>query len=190
MSETIDQVEPVLTPRIDAPSGYRIEQALSVWQSARARLLNDDADLAHDEAALADLLGAEAGDVRNILARLLRGAVHAGAMASAAADQVEAMRGRQDRYKRRSESMRGTAFAIMDAIGEVKIELPDITASIRRGAQSATITDEAAVPDIYVEIVTTRKIDKAVLLSTLKSGESVPGAVLSNGLASLSIRTK
>jgi hypothetical protein len=56
--------------------------------------------------------------------------------------------------------------------------------------QSALITDEAAVPDIYVEVVTTRKIDKAVILSALKAGEDVPGAVLNNGLPSLAIRTK
>ena len=173
-----------------APSGYRIETALATWQAARSRLLNDDADLASDEAALTELLGAEEGDVRDILARLLRGAVHAAAMASAAADQIETVRGRQDRYKRRAESLRSTAYAIMDAIAEMKVELPDLTASIRRGTQSAMIVDEAAVPDKFVEIVTTRKIDKAVILSTLKSGEEVPGAVLSNGLPSLAIRTK
>ncbi len=129
-------------------------------------------------------------DVQSILARLLRGAVHAGAMATAAADQIDAMQGRRDRYKRRNESMRATAYAIMDVLDEKKIELPDLTASIRRGTQSAMIVDEAAIPDKFVEIVETRKIDKAVILSTLKSGEEVPGAVLSNGLASLSIRTK
>jgi len=171
-------------------SSYKVEQALSAWQSARSRLLSEDAELAHDEAALQLLLGDAEGDIQDILARLLRGAVHAGAMASAAADQIDAIKGRQDRYKRRAESMRATAFAILDAIGETKVELPDLTASIRKGTQSAMIVDEAAIPDKYVEIVTTRKIDKAVILSTLKAGEEVPGAFLSNGLASLSIRTK
>lgn len=176
--------------KITPPSGYRIERAMAAWQSARARLLNEDTDLANDEAGLQALLGDVEGDVKDILARLLRGAVHAGAMATAAADQVEAMKGRQDRYKRRAESMRATAYAIFDAIGEAKMELPDLTASIREGTLSAMIVDEAAIPDKFVEVVTTRKIDKAVILSTLRAGEEVPGAILSNGLASLSIRTK
>jgi hypothetical protein len=175
---------------IKAPGGYRIEQALSSWMSARARLLSEDAELAHDEAAMTELLGAEDGNVQDILARLLRAAVHATSMASAAADQIEAIKGRQDRYKRRVEAMRATAYAILDAIGQVKVELPDLTASIRKGTQSAMIVDEAAIPDKYVEIVTTRKIDKAVILSTLRSGEEVPGAFLSNGMATLAIRTK
>jgi hypothetical protein len=174
----------------DAPSGYRVEQALATWQAARARLLTEDADLAHDEAALIEMLGAEDGNVQDILARLLRGAVHAGAMAGAAADQIEAMKGRQDRYKRRAESLRGTAYAVMDAIGQVKIELSDLTASVRRAAPYVQIIDEAAIPDIYVETVITRKIDKGVVASVLKSGAEVPGAVLTNGLSSLAIRTK
>jgi Gp157 protein len=174
----------------DVVSGYRIQQALSSWQSARARLLREDAELAHDEAMLAELLGDETENVQDILARLLRAAVHATAMASAAADQIETIKGRQDRYKRRAETMRSTAYAIFDAVGTTKMELPDLTASIRRGTQSAMIIDEAAVPDKFVEIVTTRKIDKAVVLSTLKAGEEVPGCFLSNGLPSLAIRTK
>lgn len=174
----------------EAPSAYRIEQALSAWQSARARLLNDDAELAHDEAALTELLGAEGGDVESVLVRLLRGAVHAASQASAAADQIETLKGRHDRYKRRSEAMRQTAFAVLDAIGRRKIELPDLTATISAGRASVVITDETAVPDIYAETITTRKLDKATIASVLNSGGAVPGAQLSNGLPSLAIRTR
>jgi hypothetical protein len=171
-------------------SGYRIEQALSTWQAARARLLSEDAELAHDEAALQLLLGDAEGDVQSILARLLRGAVHATSMATAAAEQIETMKGRQDRYKRRAENMRATAYAVMEVMNEARVELPDLTASIRKGVQSALITDEEAVPDIYVEVVTTRKIDKQTVLSVLKSGGEVPGAELSNGMPNLAIRTR
>ncbi len=174
----------------DAPSGYKIEAALSAWMSARARLLQDDSDLAHDEAAITELLGDETQDVQTILARLLRAAVHADAMAEAAGERIETMKGRQSRYKTRSQSMRATAFAVLDAIGQAKVELPDLTASIRRGQQSAMIVDEAAVPDVYVEIVTTRKIDKAIVLADLKAGREIPGAFLNNGINSLTIRTR
>ena len=190
VTNTLEQDVQTAERAIKVPGGYKIEQALSSWMSARARLLSEDAELAHDGAALTELLGTEDGNVQDILARLLRAAVHATSMASAAADQIEAIKGRQDRYKRRAEAMRSTAYAVLDAIGQVKVELPDLTASIRKGTQSAMIVDEAAVPDIYVEVVTTRKIDKAVILSTLKAGQDVPGAFLSNGLSSLTIRTK
>ena len=54
------------------PSGYRIEQAMSVWESARERLLSGE--LAQDDqAALTDeLLGAAEGEVDDVLARVLR----------------------------------------------------------------------------------------------------------------------
>jgi hypothetical protein len=163
---------------------------MATWAAARARLLNEDPALEHDEAALHDLLGPEEGDVRNVLARLLRGAVHAGAMAASAGEMADTIKGRQERYKRRAEAMRSTAYAILDAIGEVKVELPDLTASIRAGTTSVVITDPDAIPDIYVEVVTTRKPDKATILSVLRSGGEVPGCEKSNGIPTLSIRQR
>ena len=172
----------------DNVSAWRVEQAIVAWQSARARLLADDADLAHDEAALTELLGTEDGDVRDILARLLRGARHAKTMADGAAVQIEEMQGRKARYQRRAEAMRATAFAIMDVLGEKKIELSDLTASIRAGQPSVVITNENEVPDIYVHME--RKIDKQVIASVLKNGGCVPGAELSNTPPSLTVRVR
>jgi len=172
----------------DAPSGYRVEQALSAWQAARARLLSDDAGLEHNEAALEELLGAAEGDIEDVLARLLRAARDAKAMADASAGLIDDMQARKARYQRRNEAFRSTAFAVMDALGRAKVELPDITASIRAGQPSVQITDEDAVPDIYVELV--RKIDKQTIASVLKSGGEVPGAVMSNSLPTLTLRTR
>lgn len=171
------------------PSGYRVEQALAVWFAARQRVLNDP-DLAMDEAALTDLLGEAEGDIDDVLARLLRASVHAKAMADAAGDRIDDLKARQERYKRRAQDARGTAFAIMDTLGRSKFEMADMTVSIRAGTSSVLVTDEASVPDIYVEVVTTRKVDRATILSALKSGLEVPGCELSNGLPSLAIRTK
>lgn len=168
------------------PSPYQIEQALSAWMSARARILSDD--LASDEAALAEMLGPETGDVMDILQRLLRGAMHAKDMAEAAGDRIEEIQARRDRYRRRADTMRGVAFSIMDAIGERKIELPDVTATIAAGRQSVVITDEAAIPDQFVR--TKREPDKAALLAALKVGYEIPGAVLANGIDTLQLRTK
>ena len=170
------------------PSGFRVEQAMAAWASARARLLADDGGLEHDEAALDELLGSAEGDVEDILARLLRAARDAKAMAEASAGMIEDMRARKDRFTRRNEAFRATAFAVMDALGRSKMELPDITASIRAGQPSVQITDEDDIPDLYVETV--RKIDKATIASVLKSGGEVPGAVLSNSLPTLALRTR
>lgn len=174
---------------ITPPSGYKIAQAMSAWMSARARLLNDG-DLEHDEAALADLLGPEEGDVRDILSRLLTATQNAAAMAEAAGTMIENLAARRDRYKRRCEDMRGTAFAIMDALGERKVELPHVTATIRAGLARVIITDTDALPDEFVRVVTTRTPDKAAILAALKQGEVIEGAEISNGLPSIQLRSK
>jgi Siphovirus Gp157 len=172
----------------DAPSAWRVEQAMATWEAARARLLADDIGLEHDQAALDELLGKAEGDVEDVLARLLRAARDAKAMAEATAGLIEDMQARKARYQRRNEAFRSTAFAVMDALGRSRVDLPDITASIRAGQPSVQITDEDAVPDIYVELV--RKIDKQTIASVLKSGGEVPGAVTSNSLPTLTLRTR
>jgi hypothetical protein len=168
------------------PSAFRIEQVMSVWAAARARLLSEDAELIHDEDALNDLLGDEAGDVRDILARLLRAAEHAKTMAAAAEVRADEIKARRDRYKRRNEAFRATAFAILDAMGERKFELPDLTATVRAGVASAVITDETALADEYIRV--TRAPDKAAILADLKQGVVIKGAELSNGIPSIQIR--
>lgn len=171
-----------------APSGWRIEQAMAAWQSARARLLAEDTDLAADEAALAELLGPEEGDVRDILRRCLLAALHAASMADAAARRIEDMRGRQDRYRRRGEQARATAFAMMEALGERKVELPDCTATISAPRPGVMIVDADALPGQFVRLK--REPDKAAIGAALKAGETVAGAELANGMPSLQIRTK
>jgi hypothetical protein len=170
------------------PSGYKVEQAMATWASARARLLADDSGLEHDEAALDELLGAAEADVEEVLARLLRAARDAKAMAEASAGLIEDMQARKARYQRRNEAFRATAFAIMAALDRVKVEMPDLTASIRAGQPSVQITDEDQIPDLYVHME--RRIDKQVIASVLKSGGEVPGAVLSNSLPTLALRTR
>lgn len=170
-------------------SGYRLEQVLSTWHAARQRLLTEDPALAQDEAALIELLGPEEGEVEDILARLLRGALHASSMAEAAKDRMAVLGQRAARYKTREQYMRATAFALMDTLRRTKFEMFDLTASITPGRAGVVITDLEAVPDIYVEEKTTRVPDKATLLSALKSGAAVPGAELSNGMPNLTIRT-
>src|SRR6185295_19516276 len=86
------------------PSGYRVEQAMAAWASARARLLSEDSALEHDQAALDELLGDAEGDVEDVLARLLRAARDAKAMAEASAGLIEDMQARKARFQRRNEA--------------------------------------------------------------------------------------
>ena len=55
------------------------------------------------------------------------------------------------------------------------------------GRANAEIEDADKIPDKFVEIVTTRKIDKAAVTKALKAGESVSGAVLTTTKAAIKI---
>lgn len=172
----------------DTVSGYRIEQAISAWQSARARLLSEDSELANDEAALVKLLGLVDGDAKEILARVCRAAKHAEAMEKSAKEMAAKTVARQKRYGARDETLRGLAFAMMEALGTRHEEWPDMTISIAAGKQGVFITDIDKVPDIYVETVTERKPDKATIASALKAKIDVPGAEFTNGMDYITIR--
>ena len=175
---------------IRPPSGIHIEAVMSTWHAARARLLAEDPELEHDEAALIDLLGPEQASVEDALSRLLRAVVHAESMADAAALRADALKAREKRYTDRARSMRGTAMAMLDENGLRKLEIADLTASVSSGRQKPEVKDLDAIPDIYVATETLRKPDMRTILAVLKTGAAVPGCELVTGMPSLTIRTR
>jgi hypothetical protein len=175
---------------VKAPSSWKIEQALSAWMATRSRLLADDADLAGDEGALSELLGSEVGDVREVVSRLLSAIRHSTAMSDGATEMIADLRARQERYRRRVEQFRATIFAILDVTGDRKMEFPHGTISVYPGRASVIITDEDALEERFVKTVTTRTPDKAAIMTALKDGEVIEGAVIGNGSATLTVRTK
>lgn len=170
-------------------SSWRLETAIATWQAARARLA-EDPDLANDEAALSELLGPAEGDVENILARVLRGALHAEAMERAAGHAMASLQVRKGRYGSRAVALRATALAIMQVLDKRRHELPDMTANLNAPRQGLHISDEAAIPAEYTETVIETSIDRKKLLDDLKQGLVIPGASLADGLPTLTIRTR
>jgi hypothetical protein len=168
-----------------APSAYRIEQAMAVAQSLRQRLLQDDPDLAADEAALRDTLDGET-DVYDLMRRLARFTLDAEAMAAAAKARAENLAARKQRYERRAQAARGALFGMLDAMGERRLDDAEFTATISAGRKQVVITDEAAIPDRFWE--TSRTLKKADVNAAVKAGEDVPGAMQTNGLPTLTIK--
>lgn len=171
----------------DAPSAFYVERVMSVWMAARAQLAADP-DLAGDENGAERILAGADADVREILARLLRAALHADAMATAADTMAATLIERTKRYQGRRDALRDTAAQIMEIIGEKRVELPDLTASLATSQPSVVITDEAALPDEYWRV--TRSPDKRAIGEDLKQGVVIDGATLGNPKSSLRIRVR
>ena len=169
-----------------APTAYAVEQVVSAWESTRARLLDADPDL--DDFALDEILGPKTGDVEDILARVLRAALDARDLAQSAASRRKMIAERERRFEAREENLRSLAFAIMDVLGKKKFELGDVMARVQNGRDKVEIVGLDEVPDIYCEIVITKKPDKNVMLADMKAGRSIPGAELSNGMPYILIK--
>lgn len=174
---------------MNAPSGYKIERVMSEWMSVRARILTEDPDLENDEASISSIIGPEDGDVLDILSRVLLAAQHAASLSDAAEAMAKTLTGRAKRYLSRSDKLRETALAIMEIMGDKKVEFPTVTATVRAGKEHVIITNETLIPEEYLK--TTKAPIKSAIHDDIKlHGVVIPGAELSNAAPILTLRSK
>lgn len=126
---------------MSAPYAYAMEQAMATLMAARARLLADDPDLDPDGDVIQDVLCDVTADAMGMLDATLRAALEARDMAEMADIRAKAIAARRDRYKARSEALKGAAFAAMDALGMKRRELPEMTVTIAAGRPAVVILD-------------------------------------------------
>ena len=93
----------------------------------------------------------------------------------------ERMGQRRKTIEARATWMKTYLKSNMEACGIQKIESPWFTMAIQQNPAAVDVFDEDAIPDQFVEIVTTRKIDKASIKQAIESGAEVPGAILTRG---------
>ena len=111
------------------------------------------------------------------------------AQVAACKSRVAEILSRIDRIENGTTRIRNAIHDAMARAGMPKVAGPLHTLSIRKGAQSVVLTDEAELPERFV-VPQPPKPDKAAIKAALQAGEAIPGAVLSNGAPSLSIRSK
>lgn len=143
-------------------------------------------DLFEDEEAWLLTLESET-DMDALLTSIVRRIEDSKAMVIGTKDRAEELAARRKRFEDRIESLRNLAFKIMEAADVAKLELPEVTLSIRNVAPSVVITDEENLPDIACKFE--RKPDKAKIKELLATG-LVAGAAMTNGGKTLSIRIK
>ena len=144
-----------------------------------------DADPDTDLDTLREAIESET-DANELLARVIRVYLEAEAFGDAIDGRMKVFAQRRDRYRRREQSAKLTAFAIMDALGETRFTDPEFTATIGKGRQSVQITDGVKLPAQYVKIE--RVPLKVDIAEALKSGEAIDGAELADGMPTLTIR--
>jgi hypothetical protein len=164
----------------------RLEGELNRYTELRRRLLEADPEI--DNRTLADTLEG-ATDLREVIASVIRSALDDDALAKALEDRVVQMKARLTRLEATAEKKREFALAAMEEADIEKILEPDFTVSIRAVAPGVVVTNQAVIPE-WFWIPQPAKLDKRLLLETLRAGEAVMGAELANSKITLAIRTK
>ena len=164
-------------------TAWQLQQAIFALRTGAYRIAEDDPET---EISIVDDLPEEAAAVRAAILSVGRQARETAELAKMARKMAQETTERAQRFERRSDQMRQLLLAAMDALGDRKIEGPDVTIGLRAGVPSVAVTDEAKIPDQYWKI--TRSLDKAAIRDDLKQGVVIDGAALSNGLPSVSIR--
>lgn len=149
-------------------------------------LLLEYPQLADDEELFRDTLE---GNTRfnEIMDRLLIEMRDNETLAEATAARIAKIRERQTRLTHRAQFYRSLMHRLLTVTGIQSVALAEAKVSIMKSPDKVIITDESAVPDAFMKI--TKEPNKTAIKNAIKTGTYVPGAALSNGGTSITIRT-
>ena len=123
------------------------------------------------------------------LAAVLRSYLDDLTLAAALGMRIDDMQERLSRIELRADKKRELVTSVMDRADIKKLAEPDFTASLRPSPPAVVVTDEGQIPEAYWK-PQPPKLDRQGISMALKSGATVPGALLSNPEMVLSVRTK
>jgi hypothetical protein len=102
---------------------------------------------------------------------------------------IKSLQDRKARVEKSIDTRRGIILMAMDKAGLQTIKAPIATLSIRETQPRLNVSEEALIPSRFWKPADPT-LDRKALAEALKAKEAVPGASLSNGGISLSIRVK
>jgi hypothetical protein len=144
-------------------------------------------DLAEDE-ELKRYVIEHGTDFKPALEACLAAMREAESLAEGIYGRIKTLDDRANRMERKADAMRALMQKILEHAQASKFVLPEATLSLRQIPPSVVIADEAQIPVDYLRIKS--EPDKTAIKKALLDGVEVPGACLSNGGISLSVRTK
>jgi len=160
---------------------HRATQAADLLKAHLIEIAGDeDKDLLHDtiEGEL---------DLKGVLTLAAEQNVADGALVEGLTGAIDKLVTRRDRIKKRVNLRRVAMLAAMTA-GEIrKLETPAGTLSRKTVPPSVLILDEAAIPSSFWR-PSDPVLDKRAVADALERGETVSGAMMSNGGETLAVR--
>lgn len=142
-------------------------------------------ELAEDATLLSDTIEGET-DAFAFLSRLVQDELAFKAQASALSDVIGQFTERKARFGRQIEARRELILKIMEACNLKKAPLPEATVTVRDGSSKVVISDEQSLPEEFIRWKS--EPDRTAIKEALNAGKEVPGAMLSNGGPTISLR--
>lgn len=168
------------------PNAHSVSVALAHHEYVKEQLRVQFPDA--DDQTLADTLEGES-NLDALLIAVMRSADEDGLLVAGIKARVEELNERKKRIERRIEAKEALVQHTMERACLKRIEAPDFTVSVQATPAAVIVTDEKAIPADYWK-PQDPKLDKAGISAALKAKKDVPGAMLSNGGATLSVRRK
>lgn len=156
----------------------QLEQAIN-------SLLEQFPELKDDPELLADVLEGQT-DFNDIIAALAKDIKMAKAQVSGLKELTKELRERQARFEAKEEFNRNLILKLMEMAGVKKLTLPVATVNITNVSPSVMVLDETAIPDVFMRIK--KEPNKTAIKAAMETGQAVPGAAMSNGSTTVSIR--
>ena len=128
-------------------------------------------------------------ELPDLIQEVIRSSLDDETLVAALKARTEEMQARLDRFKRRAAKKRDLACWAMGRAGIERLQAEDFSVFLRHGLQRLEIVDEAKIPGEYLVPLAPR-LDRTALLSRLKLGAIVPGAMLVYGQPHISVRVR
>ncbi len=165
---------------------HPIYHELSHHQYLRERLKADFPEA--DDDTLRDTLEGMT-NISEMLAEVLRSLLEDQSLAGALKTRMADMQERLSRFEERARKKRELVTSVMEQTDLKKLSESDFTVSLRTSRQPLMIIDEEAIPRDFQK-PQPDKLDRLALISALRDGRDIPGAVLGNPSMTISVRTK
>lgn len=162
-----------------------LDAAVTTRRNLRDQLLATWPGLADDADTLLDTL-AGLDDFEEQCIAALRAAIEREAHGKALTDLIDGMTARKRRLEDGAKSIRIAVLNAMQEAGVPRIKAADMTIATGHSKPKVVVTDEDAVPDMLCRF--TRAPDKTAIAAEFAAGRDVPGALLGNPQATLTVR--
>lgn len=156
-------------------------------EAARDLLRNIAEEVEGDDALKADMIEGETG-LSEAIERAIGELRECDVISAGCKAEIETLASRKERADRRKDTIRAAIEQAMVLVGLDTFKSATKTLSITRRKGTAVIVDEAAIPAEFWQ-PQPPKLDKKALNEAVAERD-VPGAHLSNGSVSLTIRSK